>query len=226
MNKIKIGVATIFIAVCVFALAASALGYPPFLAKARKYGAKDCTFCHIDPAGGPPWNERGNWLIKEKERRGADAVDVDWLAEYKPGGEDKKSSDATTPATSASPVEQELLKLEREWLDAYTNRNAAAMERIEADDFTITYPDGRVLTKADEVASMKTPAPAGPRPALSTEDTRVRVYGDTAVVTGVLIQKMTNNGHETTIRERYTDVYVKRNGRWQAVASQLTRIGS
>jgi len=38
-----------------------------------------------NPEGGPPWNARGQWLIKEKERRGAEIVDVEWLAEYKPG---------------------------------------------------------------------------------------------------------------------------------------------
>ena len=67
------------------ALSGSASAYPPFVGKAKKFGAKDCTFCHVDPMGGPPWNERGKWLIKEKERRKADAVNVEWLAEYKEG---------------------------------------------------------------------------------------------------------------------------------------------
>ena len=53
------------------------------MAKARKYGAKDCTFCHVEPEGGPPWNARGQWLVEEKERRKAEVIDVDWLKEYK-----------------------------------------------------------------------------------------------------------------------------------------------
>ena len=57
--------------------------YPPFLARAEKYGAKDCTFCHTRPSGGQGWNARGQWLIAEKKRRNADQVDVDWLADYK-----------------------------------------------------------------------------------------------------------------------------------------------
>ena len=90
MKKIKIIIALIFAASMIGALAGRSFGYPPFLAKARKFGAKDCTFCHVEPDGGAPWNARGQWLIQEKERRKADAVDVEWLAEYKP--EEKKTA--------------------------------------------------------------------------------------------------------------------------------------
>jgi hypothetical protein len=65
----------------------STKAYPPFLRKAQKFGAKDCKFCHTQPAGGEGWNERGQWLIAEKERRKADAVDVEWLVDYKEGAE-------------------------------------------------------------------------------------------------------------------------------------------
>jgi hypothetical protein len=85
LRRIKIAISLIFISGFVAALAGQTFGYPPLVAKAKKFGAKDCTFCHVDPEGGPPWNERGQWLIKEKERRGADTVDVEWLATYKPG---------------------------------------------------------------------------------------------------------------------------------------------
>jgi hypothetical protein len=119
LKSIKIAVAVVFIAGIVAALAGQTFGYPPLLVKARKFGAKDCTFCHVDPEGGPPWNERGQWLIKEKERRGAETVDVEWLAEYKPGKveapkpgdskpgdskpDDKKPSMPTAPAGKADP---------------------------------------------------------------------------------------------------------------------------
>ena len=98
MRKTKIAISLIFVAGFVAALAGQTFGYPPMLVKAKKFGAKDCTFCHVDPEGGPPWNERGQWLIKEKERRGADTVDVEWLATYKPGQpEAKKDAPAAKP---------------------------------------------------------------------------------------------------------------------------------
>ncbi|HXI90084.1 MAG TPA: DUF3471 domain-containing protein [Blastocatellia bacterium] len=121
MKSIKIAISLIFIAGLVAAFARETLGYPPLLAKAKKFGAKDCTFCHVDPEGGPPWNERGQWLIKEKERRGAETVDVEWLADYKPGkveaqkpadaakapdaakADDKKPSTTAAPAGKADP---------------------------------------------------------------------------------------------------------------------------
>ncbi len=57
--------------------------YPPFLRQASKYGAKNCLFCHKEPSGGEGWNARGQWLIDEKDRRKADAIDIAWLEEYK-----------------------------------------------------------------------------------------------------------------------------------------------
>lgn len=85
MKRLKIGVALVFAIAIIAALSSESLAFPPFVAKSRKFGAKDCTFCHIEPEGGPPWNDRGKWLIAEKDRRGAEVVDVEWLAEYKPG---------------------------------------------------------------------------------------------------------------------------------------------
>lgn len=82
-NKlIKLTIATVIIA-GVAGSSFSTKAYPPFLRKAQKFGAKDCKFCHTQPVGGDGWNERGQWLIAEKERRKADAIDVEWLAEYK-----------------------------------------------------------------------------------------------------------------------------------------------
>src|SRR5262245_56705576 len=63
----------------------STKAYPAFLRKAQKFGAKNCLYCHKQPTGGEGWNERGEWLIAEKERRKADAVDPEWLADYKEG---------------------------------------------------------------------------------------------------------------------------------------------
>src|SRR5437016_4489879 len=65
--------------------ALNASSYPPFLRKAAKFGAQDCTFCHLKPEGGEGWNERGKWLMAERDKRKADSIDVEWLADYKPG---------------------------------------------------------------------------------------------------------------------------------------------
>ncbi len=83
-NLIKLSIAVVLTA-GVVGSSFSTQAYPPFLRKAQKFGAKDCLFCHKEPAGGEGWNERGEWLIAEKERRKADAIDVEWLTDYKEG---------------------------------------------------------------------------------------------------------------------------------------------
>jgi hypothetical protein len=90
MNKLKVIIASSFVAGTVALLASQSVAFPPFVAKARKLGAKDCRFCHLKADGGAEYNARGNWLIKEKERRNADAVDPAWLADYKPAKKGKK----------------------------------------------------------------------------------------------------------------------------------------
>jgi hypothetical protein len=83
-------VATVgFVASLLVALAVQSVAYPQFLDIAKKYGAKDCRFCHVKPDGGEPFAARGRWLVKEKERRKADTVDPNWLARYKQSAKKK-----------------------------------------------------------------------------------------------------------------------------------------
>lgn len=227
VNKIKFAIAIFFVASVVIGLTGKASAYPPFVGKAKKFGAKDCTFCHVDPLGGPPWNERGKWLVDEKNRRNADAIDVEWLTDYKEGKKDsaaKPAESAPAAASAAGSAEADLLKSEREWLEAYMKGDFAALERIKADDYSITYSTGEVMSKAQEIAKLKSSPVAGGAFKLNTENTKVRIYGDTAVLTGVLIQSWTDNGKAMNARLRYTDVWVKRNGRWQVAVAQLTNI--
>lgn len=141
------------------------------------------------------------------------------------------NSAATPVASQASSAgqlsqsEKEVRKLEREWLDAYEQHDAAAMDRILTDDFKLVQSGGAVQTKADILAALKGQRdPRRPEPKFSTEDVKSRVEGDTVTLTGRFIQRMERDGQPRTMEARYTDTYVKRNGRWQVVASQLTRI--
>jgi len=79
------------------AAAAPAAAFQTFLNKAKKFGAKDCLFCHTHDDGGEGWNQRGQWLMDEKARRGAEKVDVDWLADYKPPDKPPEKDEKTKP---------------------------------------------------------------------------------------------------------------------------------
>jgi CubicO group peptidase (beta-lactamase class C family) len=124
-----------------------------------------------------------------------------------------------------SQAEQEVRKLEREWLDAYEQHDTAAIDRIVADDFRLTQSGGVEQTKSDILAALKaTRDPARPEPKFSTEDVESRVEDDRVILTGRFIQRMERDGQTMIMAARYTDTYLMRQGRWQVVASQMTPI--
>ena len=128
---------------------------------------------------------------------------------------------ANPQSQQVSQAEQEVRRLERAWLDAYERRDVEAMNRIVADDFTITFPNGEMQTKAQIISSLKGPA-AGSSSKFYTEDVRSRVYGDTVILIGRVISEWEQNGKKIREQSRYTDTYVKRQGRWEVVASHLS----
>ena len=69
-----------FVAVLGLAVHPGTHASPDLLVPALEYGAKDCSYCHLTPQGGEAHNERGLWLVAERERRGVEKVDVAWLA--------------------------------------------------------------------------------------------------------------------------------------------------
>ena len=97
------------------------------------------------------------------------------------------------------------------------------MDRIVADDFTITFPNGAMQTKPQLMAMIKAPRRASePKMRFSTEDVRSRAYGDTVILNGRVVTEFERDGKTVKELSRYTDTYVRRNGRWQVVASHLS----
>ncbi|HVF87052.1 MAG TPA: nuclear transport factor 2 family protein [Pyrinomonadaceae bacterium] len=204
--------------------------YPPFLNKAKQLGlpAKDCSYCHVNASGGDPLGDRAKWLVEEKKKRGASAVDVAWLKEYKEPGTGSTSQPANSSATQSAGAgqpgggDQEFMRMGREWADAFVKRDKATLERILADDFMSTGPTGAVADKAQYVAGVGSTDAA--IEAINVEDGSVRMYGDTAVVTGHYTMKGKAGGQDIGGPHSYTAVYVKRQGRWQPVAFHSSRI--
>lgn len=139
------------------------------------------------------------------------------------------TAEPTKEPFNPAAIEAAVLKLEREWASAVQTRNADAFRRIEADDIVLTYPDGTTGTKADDLRDLESGA-------LSVEsyelvEAKVKVLNaDTAVVTGRSVMKngvyKRPNAKPINIsgEYRFTDVFVRRNGVWQVVASQATSI--
>jgi ketosteroid isomerase-like protein len=132
-------------------------------------------------------------------------------------------ADGTSSAKGGgSRTEQELIALETAWDDAVAAKDRATLERIVADDFVVIGADGTVADKRQMIESIMTPELT--IEPFKTEDVLVRVYGNTAVLTGRFSQRGTYKGQSFEVSSRYTDVYVKTNGRWRAVSAHATRM--
>jgi len=119
-------------------------------------------------------------------------------------------------------VEQELIKLENEWGDAYVKHDPATFDKMVTDDFFATMADGTVYTKAQAHEFIKTYE--GVITSFVADEWKVRVYGDAAVVTARNTTKMQVAGKEVISQERFTDTWIRRDGRWKCVAAHNSAI--
>ena len=119
-------------------------------------------------------------------------------------------------------MEQDLLKLEEEFTRAIMQNDPEAIGRFVADDWVIIGPDGRIIDKERFLGVIKSGALT--HEMMESDDIRVRVYGDSAVVTALTRTKGQFMGQDFSTQERATDVFVLLDGRWQCVLSQLTRL--
>ena len=129
---------------------------------------------------------------------------------------------AVLARTQAAGVEQELIKLENGWADAAVKVDLAFFGRILSDDYMFTGPDGTISTKAQTIASLK----SGEQVYTSavSDEMKVRVYGDAAVVTGRWTSKEMLKGKDMSGQYRWTDTWVKLAGRWRCVAGHASKI--
>ena len=118
-------------------------------------------------------------------------------------------------------MEEELLKLENEFARAVASNNADALDRLLADDWIIVEPDGSIIDKARFLEVIRSGALS--HESMKSTDLKVRVYGNTAVVTGLTTSKGKFMGQDFTSCERATDIFVKQAERWQCIFTQLTR---
>ena len=125
-------------------------------------------------------------------------------------------------ANSASSSVQEIKALEEERNRAILKGDAAALDRMTADDYTFITLRGEVRTKSEIVKGFQSRSFKYDSRTIS--DLKIRVYGDTAIVTGRSTQKGSENGKDYSGDYRFTRVYVKQQGRWVTVALQTTLV--
>lgn len=117
-------------------------------------------------------------------------------------------------------MEEELLKVEKGFVDAIAKNDLEAIERFVTDDWIIINADGGIIDRERFLGVIKSGALA--HEMMESEGIRVRVYGDSAVVSALTRSKGKFMGQEFTTHERSTDVFVRRDGQWRCVLTQLT----
>ena len=134
---------------------------------------------------------------------------------------------AATPWTafrtsSDSQDKQEILKLERQYLDAHLTRDTEQLDRILSDDFSFSHYWGGVASKARRLALLENPDFTFE--SIDTRDVEVTVKGDTAYLKGQAVVRGNYRGREfVTTPYSYKRTFERRDGQWQIVSVQCGR---
>ncbi|MEP7274483.1 MAG: nuclear transport factor 2 family protein [Acidobacteriota bacterium] len=128
----------------------------------------------------------------------------------------------STVSAQSGKTGEEVLKLDARRFAAMARNDLAELGRILADDLVYTHSTGNVENKKEFLAGLE----SGNLRYLSIEsdENKVRVYGDTAIINGRARVRLSARGQEQAFTLRFIDVYVKRNGNWQMVAWQSSRL--
>jgi ketosteroid isomerase-like protein len=123
----------------------------------------------------------------------------------------------------ASTIARDLEQFEQRLAASWQAGDCAAWGAMLAPEWSVIHITGNVITKAQALEMCK--APRTPNEQQVVDEISVRSFGDTAVVTG-RTTVITGGATATTLKLRFTDVFIRREGRWQVVASHATRLGA
>ena len=121
-----------------------------------------------------------------------------------------------------SQEEQQLIKIQQEWAEARVKGDRSYTQRLEAEDCTIVWPDGRIVDKRGDLQSMTGDIVFSE---FKINDLQVRIHGETGIVIGqgtISARK----GRQNLLGGNFvwTDTFVNQGGKWKVVASQITPV--
>jgi len=117
--------------------------------------------------------------------------------------------------------EESVKQLERDWAAASAHNDAEKTSQVLADDFVGNWADGSTTTKKQELDMLRSSKEK--YEANEVVEMTVRLFGDTAIVSGKNTETSIIDGKNATGIYNFTDIFLKRNGRWQIVATQTAR---
>jgi ketosteroid isomerase-like protein len=135
-----------------------------------------------------------------------------------------KTQAADSAKADKSADEKALIDIEYQWANAYVSGNADKLSSILGPDYVQTNTRARVTNKDEEVSDLQKGSFRYDK--FETTQMKVQLYGDAAVVTGLIAAKGTDKASGKTIEGhmRMTDTFIRQNGKWQVVASQTTMV--
>jgi ketosteroid isomerase-like protein len=132
------------------------------------------------------------------------------------------TADNKRPAAPANATADELKQIEQDWVDAIKARNAERVGDILAESWVGIGWDGKTANRAKVLADLN--SAGNSLDTIEMGPIRVRTFGNVAVVTGSDTEKSKQDGKDTSGKYIWTDVFVKQNGKWKAVSSQMTKL--
>src|SRR6185369_915282 len=134
-------------------------------------------------------------------------------------GQTRRPNARPTGPAGAS-AQTTLKNMEHQLKDAFKNKDRVVLLRLLDDQYTFTDDEGRVFSKSQYIEAAVN---AMNVESYSLDEVTVRLFGDTAVVTGGWTGTFSVSGKDASGAFRYTDTFVKRAMRWRAIASQISR---
>jgi ketosteroid isomerase-like protein len=119
---------------------------------------------------------------------------------------------------SDSDAASKIVAMEHVWAQAYMVKDPRALARILDDAFVCVGSDGKLLTKAEVMADVKTSTALQ----VLTESMVVHLHGNTAIVTGTFQTKGVERGKPYARRERFVDTWLYKNGQWVSLTTMVT----
>ena len=132
------------------------------------------------------------------------------------------TSVAFAQPTAGGETAQDIRALEARRFESMTKSDTIALRSLLADDLVYIHSNGKTESKNAFIRSIASGQTI--YKSVQTEGLSVRVYGQTAIVTGLARVHVLMDGNDLNLRLRYTDAYVKRQDRWQLVTWQSTRL--
>jgi uncharacterized protein (TIGR02246 family) len=159
------------------------------------------------------FSDNGSWILV-LARQNDGSWEWDWVV--------SNSNQPLPGSTASGEDEQALYQLERDWAEASVKKDAAALDRMLANEFQANYVD-LVGNKKQFLSALK--SDAFKYESMVNSEMKAIVFGDRAIVNGLSTEKSSMAGKDTSGQYRWTDVFVKREGRWQCVTGYAAKVG-